>query len=89
MKTPLRSNQKDKKATAPVFRKVRKRIETLFAQLCDQFMIKRNYAKSVAGLSVKTTNKIAAVTALQFLNKQNYKPLNHLKYAWLFNRTTR
>lgn len=31
LKTPLCSNQEDKKAIAPVFRKVRKRIETLFA----------------------------------------------------------
>lgn len=81
LKTPMRSNQENKNAMAPVFRKVRKRIETLFAQLCDQFMLKRNYAKSIAGLSVRITNKIAAITALQFLNKQNNKPLNHLKYA--------
>ncbi len=63
LKTPMRSNQDDKKAIAPVFRKVRKRIETLFAQLCDQFMLKRNYAKSIAGLSVRIVNKIAAVTS--------------------------
>ncbi|WP_419803475.1 IS982 family transposase [Mucilaginibacter sp.] len=61
LKTPLRSNQENKKVIAPVFRKVRKRIETLFAQLCDQFMLKKNYAKSVAGLSVRIVNKIAAV----------------------------
>lgn len=83
LKTPMRSNQENKKAMAPAFRKVRKRIETLFAQLCDQFMLKRNYAKSVAGLSVRIVNKIAA-TSLQFLNKQNNKPLNHLKYALAF-----
>ncbi|MEG2070839.1 MAG: hypothetical protein RR034_05645 [Bacteroidales bacterium] len=28
-----------------LFRKSRKRIQTLFSQLCDQFMIRRNYAK--------------------------------------------
>lgn len=84
LKTPLRSNQENKKVIAPVFRKVRKRIETLFAQLCGQFMLKRNYAKSVAGLSVRIVNKIAAVTSLQFLNKQNNKPLNHLKYPLAF-----
>ncbi|RYX84982.1 IS982 family transposase [bacterium] len=67
LKTPMRSNQEDKKAIAPVFRKVRKRIETLFAQLCDQFMLKRNYAKSVAGLSVRITNKMLLLQPCSFL----------------------
>lgn len=84
LKTPMRSNQENNQPLAPVFKRIRKRIETLFAQLCDQFMLKRNYAKSVAGLSVRILNKITAVTCLQFLNKQNNKPLNHLKYALAF-----
>lgn len=29
------------------------RIETLFSQLCDQCMLKRNYAKSTFGLSTR------------------------------------
>ncbi len=68
----MRNNQQSKEAIAPVFKKTRKRIETLFAQLCDQFMLKRNYAKSVAGLTVRVLNKVAAVTCLQFLNNQNW-----------------
>lgn len=84
LETPMRNNQKDKQPSPPVFRRVRKRIETLFAQLCDQFMLKRNYAKSVAGLSVRILNKLTAVTCLQFINKQNNRPLNHLKYALAF-----
>ena len=39
---PMRLNQKNYKKQAYVFRKTRKRIETLFSQLCDQFMIRRN-----------------------------------------------
>ncbi len=81
LQTPSRSNQKNHKSFEPVYRKVRKRIETLFAQLCDQFMLKRNYAKSVLGLSVRLLTKITGVTLLQYLNIQNNKPLNHLKYA--------
>jgi hypothetical protein len=81
LKTPSRSNQKDNKPFEPIYRKVRKRIETLFAQLCDQFMLKRNYAKSVLGLSIRLLSKITGVTLLQYLNIQNNKPLNHLKYA--------
>lgn len=81
LQTPRRSNQKDYKPFPVIFRKLRKRIETLFAQLCDQFMLKRNYAKSVLGLSVRILSKITAVTLLQYMNVKNDKPLNHLKYA--------
>lgn len=84
LKTPMRSNQKNKERFEPVFRRFRKRIETLFAQLCDQFMLKRNYAKSVAGLSIRLMTKFTAVTCLQSINVQNNKPLNHLKYALAF-----
>ena len=81
LETPSRTNQKDYLPFEPVYRRVRKRIETLFAQLCDQFMLKRNYAKSVLGLSVRLLTKITGVTLLQYLNVKNNKPLNHLKYA--------
>jgi hypothetical protein len=81
LETPSRSNQKEYKPFEPIYRKVRKRIETLFAQLCDQFMLKRNYAKSILGLSIRLLSKITSVTLLQYLNIQNNKPLNHLKYA--------
>ena len=39
--------------TALYFRKSRKRIETLFSQLCDQFKIRNNYAKSFEGLKLE------------------------------------
>ncbi len=38
-------NQSNYKMLPWVLRKTRKRIETLFSQLCDLFMIRRNYAK--------------------------------------------
>ena len=50
LETPMRKNQKNYKKQTYIFRKKRKRIETLFSQLCDQFMIRRNYAKSFEGL---------------------------------------
>lgn len=81
LQTPTRSNQKNHLPFEPIYRRFRKRIETLFAQLCDQFMLKRNYAKSVMGLSVRLLTKITGVTILQYFNLQNNKPLNHLKYA--------
>ena len=81
LETPKRSNQKDQEQWHPVFRKCRKRIETLFSQLCDQMMLKRNYAKSLGGLITRLITKIAAVTILQSMNYINKKPLNHLKHA--------
>jgi hypothetical protein len=80
LQTPKRANQQ--RLPYPViFIRMRKRIETLFAQLCDQFMLKRNYAKTILGLSVRILSKITAVTLLQYINSKNDKPINHLKYA--------
>ena len=45
LEVPIRRNQNDYKLQHPLFRRCRKRIETLFSQICDPFMIQRNYAK--------------------------------------------
>jgi len=81
LEAPKRSNQHDKERFPTILKKFRKRIETLFAQLCDQLMLKRNYAKTRAGLAVRLLCKITSVTLLQYINISNNKPLNHLKYA--------
>jgi hypothetical protein len=81
--TPKRMNQKDYQKYPLVFRKLRKRIETLFSQLCDQFMIKRNYAKNFVGLATRIISKIASLTMAQFVNKfYNDTAINHIKYAF-------
>jgi len=80
LQTPKRANQV-REPYPVIFRRMRKRIETLFAQLCDQFMLRRNYAKTINGLSVRILSKITAVTLLQYINSKNNKPINHLKYA--------
>lgn len=77
----MRYNQHDKEPFPLIFKKARKRIETLFSQLCDQHMLKRNYAKTKVGLTIRLLCKITSVTILQYINFQNNKPLNHLKYA--------
>ena len=69
LEVPLRSNQKEQKPVIRILKKVRKRIETVFSQLCDQFMIQRNYAKSFTGFKSRILAKVAAFTILQFLNK--------------------
>jgi len=62
-----------------LFRKTRKRIETLFSQLCDQFMIRRNYAKSFDGYKTRILSKITAVTVIQMINKLLNRNINSLK----------
>lgn len=86
--TAPRCNQQKEQKWTWVHRKKRKRIETTFSQFCDQFMIKRNYAKKVNGLYTRIVSKIAAFTMLQYINSLNNKPLNHINMLWHFNRTT-
>ena len=82
LNTPMRKNQHGYKKQPFLLRKTRKRIETLFSQLCDQFMIRRNYAKSFDGFRTRILAKLTALTILQYLNKFfNHKPVNHIKYA--------
>ncbi|HMW32890.1 MAG TPA: IS982 family transposase [bacterium] len=83
LQTPLRSNQKNYVKQPSILRKTRKRIETLFSQLCDQFMIHRNYAKSFDGFKARILAKITALTISQFFNYQNQKNLNLIKYAFI------
>jgi hypothetical protein len=79
LQTPKRRNQKDFTAFSPLLRKARKRIETLFSQLCDQFMVRRNYAKSFHGYASRILSKIAALTLIQWLNKKEGRNINNLK----------
>ena len=81
--TPNRSNQPDYKKYPVIFRKLRKRIETLFSQPCDQFMRKRNYAKLFVGVATRVISKIVSLTVAQYFNKfVTDRPLNEIKYAF-------
>lgn len=78
--TPMRANQIKHKKQSYVFRKARKRIETLFSQLCDQFMIRRNYAKSFEGFKTRILSKITAMTVIQYINKFVFnRNINNIK----------
>ena len=79
LEVPMRINQNNYKYQPFIFRKSRKRIETLFSQLCDQFMIRRNYAKSFDGFKNRILSKIMALTVIQFINKLNNRNSNNLK----------
>ena len=81
LEVPYRLNQKNWKPTFIPFAKARKRIETDFSQLCDQFMIGRNYAKETDGLFTRIIGKISAFTILQYINYIKNKPIGRVKYA--------
>ena len=81
LEVPYRLNQKDWKPTFAPFAKARKRVETLFSQLDDQFMVCRNYAKQQVGLFTRIISKISALTILQYFNFITNKPIGQVKYA--------
>ena len=81
LECPYRLNQKDWKPTVIPFAKARKRIETIFSQLTDQFLVIRNYAKITNGLFARIIGKISALTILQYVNFINNKPIGRIKYA--------
>ena len=82
LETPKRMNQKDYKPQFYLFKKQRKRIETLFSQLCDQFMIRRNYAKTFEGFKTRLLSKITALKVVQFINKEYFnRNINNLKVS--------
>ena len=78
---PYRLNQKNRKPTFIPFAKARKRVEILFSQLADQFLLIRNYAKETCGLFARVVGIISAMTALQYINYMNNKPIERIKYA--------
>jgi len=64
LEAPYRTYQKEWKPTFALFTKDRKRIETLFSQLCDLFLVMRNYAKDTHGLFTRIIGKISELTIL-------------------------
>ncbi|WP_034040883.1 IS982 family transposase [Wocania ichthyoenteri] len=82
LNTPMRNNQNNYKKQPYIFRKSRKRIETLFSQLCDQFMIRRNYAKSFEGFKTRIISKITSLTVIQYINKFVFdRKINNIKIS--------
>ncbi len=80
LETPKRANRKDYMPQPYIFRKSRKRIETLFSQLCDQFRIRNNYAKTFEGFKTRILAKITALTLIQYINKFIFdRPINNIK----------
>lgn len=62
------------------FSKSGKRIETLFLQLCHQFKIRNNHAKTFEGFKTRILAKITALTFVQYINKFILdRPINNIK----------
>lgn len=78
---PYRRNQKDYHKYDYAKKIKRKTIEVVFAQLCDEFSIRRNYAKSFDGLSARINSKLAAKTFKQYWNFIHHKPINRTKHS--------
>ena len=87
LEVPMRKNQHNYKKQAYIFRKKRKRIETLFLQLCDLqivigIMILRNYAKSFQGFKTRILSKLTSLTIIKIINKfVFYRNINNLKIS--------
>src|SRR5699024_11738446 len=75
----MRRNPRDWRPYPKIFKTARRRIETSFSQLCDQMMLKRNYAKSFIGLRARLIAKVTAVSLLQYINEQNDRPIKDRK----------
>lgn len=83
--TPMRTNQKDRKPFPKPLSKARKRIETCFSQLQDQFNLWRNRALTFWGLKTRTIAKIAAMTLVQYINKFVLnREIGHIKQPILY-----
>ncbi len=82
LEVPMRKNQHNYQKQTYIFRKKRKRIETLFSQLCDQFMIRRNYAKTFQGFKTRILSKLTSLTVIQYINKFVFdRNINNLKIS--------
>lgn len=81
LEVPCRLNQKNWRPPSWIYRRFRKRIETIFSQLNDNLMMIRNYAKQSCGLFTRMAGKIAAMTFMQYVNFINHRPIGQIKYA--------
>ena len=70
LEIPMRMNQKEYKPQYYKFRSARKRIETVFSQLDDQFLLLRNYAKDVEGVftsSLSDSEEASSMSVIFFV----------------------
>jgi hypothetical protein len=61
LKVPFKINQTGYRRHPRKWKSKRQMLETFFAQMCDQFHLKRNYSKSYDGLVARLTSKLSAI----------------------------
>lgn len=81
LEIPSRNNQTQIHLFNKCSGRIRKRIETVFSQLSNQFMLIRNYAKCANGFFNRILSKITALSISQYFNFINNKPIDNVKYA--------
>ena len=81
MKVPYRRNQYDYKPYSSELKIKRKTIEVVFAQYCDEFNLRKNYAKRFGGFEIRIVTKILAKTFKQYYNFVNGKEINRTKHS--------
>lgn len=81
VKCLIAATKKDYRPTNATLSSARKRIETVYSQLDDQFLLVRNYAKQMMSIFVRITAKISALNIIQYLNFINNKPIGRVKTA--------
>lgn len=66
----------------PYLARMRRYVETVFSQLCDEVAMKVNRAKRFAGLNARVSTKLLTRTVKQWVNYHTGRPLNQTK-DWL------
>jgi hypothetical protein len=84
LKVPFRINQRDYKKHPKRYKSKRQMIETFFAQMCDHFNLKRNYAKCYEGVVARLSLKLSAMSILHWINHLNGRKLAQIKHALCF-----
>jgi len=80
--TETRKNQKVIDFIPKEYKGKRKKIETIFSQLTDQFSIQKNYTKSAAGYFSRILSKITSMTVMNYINVHtNNVSASKIKYA--------
>jgi len=81
LNVPYRRNQKDFKKYPYKLKIMRKNIETVFAQFCDEFLIRRNYAKRFLGFEIRLLTKVTCKTFKQYWNFIHGNSINKTKHS--------
>lgn len=80
--TDSRINAKKVQFIPIAYKGKRKKIETVFSQLSDQFNIQQNYCKSVLAYMTRVASKILSMTILNYINQHiNKRSESQIKYA--------